>query len=258
MTRKPEPRGFTLVELLVVIGIIALLISILLPALNRAREQANLIECQSNLRQIGQLCMIYTAGNNGYLPYGWTAATFPASGLAYGQVGWWNDPTWTWTDCLQLLISNRTQAQGGTWQENASAWDSANLQNMAYDFSGAFHDTDTSDLPRDQRDCDYTANMRVFPEVDMPDPFATSPGNTNPTGIFRFARSAPFSARRRSWRSGAAVSISRTAPPTREQTSSIGYLMIRRQTVSVTARATLKFHTARIGIIPPFTPIRSH
>jgi prepilin-type N-terminal cleavage/methylation domain-containing protein/prepilin-type processing-associated H-X9-DG protein len=184
MTRKPEPRGFTLVELLVVIGIIALLISILLPALNRAREQANLIECQSNLRQIGQLCMIYTAGNNGYLPYGWTAATFPASGLAYGQVGWWNDPTWTWTDSLQLLISNRTQAQGGTWQENASAWDSANLQNMAYDFSGAFHDTDTSDLPRDQRDCDYTANMRVFPEVDMPDPFSTTPGNTNPTGNF--------------------------------------------------------------------------
>jgi prepilin-type processing-associated H-X9-DG protein len=55
------------VELLVVVGIIAILIAMLLPALNRAREGANAVKCQSNLRQIGQGLVIYNTNNNGYV-----------------------------------------------------------------------------------------------------------------------------------------------------------------------------------------------
>src|SRR4051812_518599 len=63
-----RPRGFTLVELLVVIGIIAVLISILLPAMNKAREAANRTVCMSNLRVWGQSAHMFAVEHKGRFP----------------------------------------------------------------------------------------------------------------------------------------------------------------------------------------------
>ena len=68
LSRSRRRAGFTLVELLVVIGIIALLIAMLLPALNKARQAAISIQCQANMRTLGQSFLLFGSTRGGRMP----------------------------------------------------------------------------------------------------------------------------------------------------------------------------------------------
>lgn len=78
-------RGFTLVELLVVVGIIALLISILMPALTAARAQANLLKCESQLRTLGQALLMHANDHKQYMPLAGKQLCGHAAGASWVQ-----------------------------------------------------------------------------------------------------------------------------------------------------------------------------
>src|SRR4051812_17989605 len=109
-------KGFTLVELLVVIGIIALLISILLPALNLAREQARTSQCLSNLRQIGQGFQMYANEFKGYVAPGFIRS-YPPGGRG--------NETWATMFVVRGYIKGASQTdfyKGGS-PAGENAWD---------------------------------------------------------------------------------------------------------------------------------------
>jgi prepilin-type N-terminal cleavage/methylation domain-containing protein len=143
-------NAFTLVELLVVIGIIAILVAVLLPALSKARQQANLIDCQSRLRQMGQAFNIYASETKGFLPWGcvrndkstctWENGNLPNS--TDEEYSWF----WMFTLSQELQANMISPADG-----------------LVHNLSPIFKDVDTIPIAPSFRYVNhYTCNPQIF------------------------------------------------------------------------------------------------
>jgi prepilin-type N-terminal cleavage/methylation domain-containing protein len=139
-------RGFTLVELLVVIGIIAVLISLLLPALGRARKSAQTTACLSNMRQLGMASIFYGNDSQQYMPAMYTPGYF---------VGDFNEDWADWTIQLSRYFLPKGQSWV-RWLDGANnPQDNIKKPVRVFRCPSANEDQNTNSFWADRRPVDY-------------------------------------------------------------------------------------------------------
>jgi prepilin-type N-terminal cleavage/methylation domain-containing protein/prepilin-type processing-associated H-X9-DG protein len=145
-------KGFTLVELLVVIGIIAILISLLMPALGKVRNQALAISCANNQRQLYHVALMFSTDNKGNLPSPGVPPEAPTD-PDVTKYRWWASPDWGKADVTAGVLHNYVPGQqaaldlikcpgdNGESTQGGGPNVSGEVRNMSYSFNAQTNDS---------------------------------------------------------------------------------------------------------------------